>query len=205
MEITWFHSQNLVEIVPLLDFLAPRKLRTVLEIGSANGGTARMWAELVAPQEGIVYAIDLFNDPAYPGFTWWNDFEGKLLNVVPSAYHGTPFERFVHEIKGDSHDPAVIAQVRGLSVDFLFLDGDHHYEAVKTDFENYAPLVHPGGVIALHDILESEYGYKAGKEVYKLWPQLKQDKAYDCLEFVDPERAGGSDRQPMGIGVLIRK
>ena len=35
------------------------------------------------------------------------------------------------------------------AIDFLFLDGDHSYEGVRRDFENYAPLVRPGGIVAL--------------------------------------------------------
>jgi len=35
----------------------------------------------------------------------------------------------------------------------LFLDGDHSYEGVKADFENYGGKVRPGGVIAMHDLI----------------------------------------------------
>ena len=37
-------------------------------------------------------------------------------------------------------------------VDFLFIDGDHGYEAAKHDFESLLPLVKEGGIIAFHDI-----------------------------------------------------
>jgi predicted O-methyltransferase YrrM len=37
-------------------------------------------------------------------------------------------------------------------IDFLFLDGDHSYEGVKTDVDSWLPKVKSGGVVAMHDI-----------------------------------------------------
>lgn len=37
------------------------------------------------------------------------------------------------------------------SVDFVFIDADHSYEAVKRDIAAWRPKVKPGGVIAGHD------------------------------------------------------
>mgnify|MGYP003676305803 CR=1 FL=1 len=37
--------------------------------------------------------------------------------------------------------------------DAIFIDGNHSYEYVKKDLENYYPLVKEGGIIALHDAL----------------------------------------------------
>lgn len=37
------------------------------------------------------------------------------------------------------------------SIDILFIDGDHSYNGVKTDIENYLPKIKPGGIIAGHD------------------------------------------------------
>lgn len=36
-------------------------------------------------------------------------------------------------------------------IDLLFIDGDHTYEAVKQDFEEWFPFVKKGGVIVFHD------------------------------------------------------
>jgi hypothetical protein len=37
-------------------------------------------------------------------------------------------------------------------IDFLLIDGDHEYEGVKGDFDNWFPAVDVGGVIAFHDV-----------------------------------------------------
>jgi len=51
------------------------------------------------------------------------------------------------------------------SLDFVFIDAQHHYEAVKEDIELWAAKVRPGGVIGGHDYLNGriesgEYGVK---------------------------------------------
>lgn len=37
------------------------------------------------------------------------------------------------------------------ALDFLFIDGDHTYKSVLTDFEQWAKHVKPGGILAMHD------------------------------------------------------
>jgi predicted O-methyltransferase YrrM len=37
------------------------------------------------------------------------------------------------------------------TVDFIFIDGDHSYEACQADIAAWAPFVKRGGVIAFHD------------------------------------------------------
>jgi len=34
---------------------------------------------------------------------------------------------------------------------FLFIDGDHNYEAVLRDYQEWTPLLKPGGILAIHD------------------------------------------------------
>jgi predicted O-methyltransferase YrrM len=42
-------------------------------------------------------------------------------------------------------------------IDFLFIDGDHAYEAVRRDWEDWTPFVAPHGYVALHDAQPSEW------------------------------------------------
>lgn len=37
--------------------------------------------------------------------------------------------------------------------DLAFIDGDHHYEQARRDFENLLTMAKPGAVIALHDVI----------------------------------------------------
>ena len=43
-------------------------------------------------------------------------------------------------------------------IDFLFIDGDHNYEAVMRDFNEWTPLLKVGGILAIHDSRMSRPG-----------------------------------------------
>jgi predicted O-methyltransferase YrrM len=78
-------------------------------------------------------------------------------------------------------------------VDFLFVDGDHEYEGVVKDYELYAPLVRPGGLIAFHDIVPGDEEVVGG--VPRFWEELKG--SHETTELVESLDQGG-----YGIGVL---
>lgn len=44
-----------------------------------------------------------------------------------------------------------IAIREGISIDLLFIDANHSYDSVKSDFLGFLPLVNEGGLIVLHD------------------------------------------------------
>jgi predicted O-methyltransferase YrrM len=100
----------------------------------------------------------------------------------------------MHLIRGDSHSEEVATRVRDItqSLDVLFIDGDHTYEGVKHDFVSYAPLVHPGGIVAFHDI--AEHREQAGGDVPRFWNEVKT--SYRHEEIIENREQG------FGIGVL---
>ncbi|WP_051328837.1 ATP-binding cassette domain-containing protein [Geminicoccus roseus] len=108
----------------------------------------------------------LFEIGTYMGRTTWHlarvapDAEVWTLNLPPEAdpriapvlgsyYRGTPEEARIHELWTDSRtfDPGELAG----TMDFVFVDADHCYEAVVADTERALRLVRPGGVVIWHD------------------------------------------------------
>ncbi|PYI84482.1 MAG: hypothetical protein DME26_13145 [Verrucomicrobia bacterium] len=70
------------------------------------------------------------------------------------------FEEFQRNIKEAGVDDVIVPHVdysdavaRSFAepVEFIFIDGLHEYEAVKTDFEAWYPKIIEGGVMAFHD------------------------------------------------------
>lgn len=45
----------------------------------------------------------------------------------------------------------VVSKYKETQVNFIFIDADHSYEAVKEDFELWSPLIKKGGILAFHD------------------------------------------------------
>ena len=76
-----------------------------------------------------------------------------------SVKSGTLYEKFISNTERVKH---IVTPVRGDSVsvasqyaddllDFVFIDGDHRYECVKSDIEAWLPKMKSGSVLAGHD------------------------------------------------------
>ena len=62
-------------------------------------------------------------------------------------------------IPADSKQVGEVLSRIPATLDILFIDGDHTYEGVKSDLDNYGYLVQSGGSIVCHDVLS---GYDPG-------------------------------------------
>ncbi len=158
------------EIEGLLDLLAAKRPRTVLEIGTWNGGTLYLFARVAAP-DALLVTVDIDGGPGAR--------LGRLSSVgLLCSGSAAPGQRVVPLLRRDSHDPPTLAQIeRALGrrpVDLLFIDGDHSYDGVRSDFEVYGRLVRPGGLVAFHDIVP---GAPEGVgEVPRFWQELKRER-----------------------------
>ena len=173
------------EIKSLLNTVASIKPKTVLEIGTKNGGTLFLFTK-VATQDGQIISID-FPD-GHGGFYPNSRYNFYKMFAVPPQQ--------INLIKGDSHwqstKDELLQLVGSKKIDFLFIDGDHSFEGVKMDFEMYGPLVRPGGLVAFHDIKPTKENNWSG--VIPFWSTIKGQ--YKSTEFLGPEENWG------GIGVI---
>jgi len=179
--------QKKAEIMALLERLQPLQPRRVLEIGTAAGGTLFLLSRVAAPN-ALLVSIDMPEGRFGGGY--------NLLRRGLYSSFARRGQRIVL-IRGDSHRQAVrkrlAAALNGQPLDFLFIDGDHSAVGVLQDFEDYAPFVRPGGLIAFHDIRPAERGWS--DEVYLVWPELAA--RFDGEELVDDSGPSG-----YGIGLL---
>ena len=87
---------------------------------------------------------------------------------------------------GDSGTDAYVAWRRELGpIDLVLIDANHHYRAVRRDFE--IERAQPHRFLALHDITGARRGTEG---VARLWRELDGNK----IEIVAPE-------SKMGIGI----
>lgn len=68
---------------------------------------------------------------------------------------------------------------QGLSIDYLHIDADHHYEGVKKDWDLYHTLVPAEGVISLHDTVN----YREPCGVPALIDEIREDPAFELVNF----------------------
>jgi predicted O-methyltransferase YrrM len=181
------------ELAPLIGLVRNRKLKTVVEIGTARGGTFYIWCKLAGPDATIV-SIDL------PGGPFRGSHVHREADVQTLLAYRRP-DQVLHFLRTDSHSPATLEQLVQIlssrAVDFLFIDGDHTYEGVKQDFDFYSPLVAPHGLIAFHDIVPALHNTAC--QVHVFWREIKY--RYRHVEFVEHE-SHPAWRSWGGIGVL---
>jgi predicted O-methyltransferase YrrM len=171
------------EISALVDLLKKHQPRNILEIGSESGGTFYLWCQL-AKIGGLKISLDLPSG---------DSGSGTYRDPVALAERTAQFKGWsanVRVVTGDSHALETWREVNKFlgphapTLDFLFIDGDHSYEGVKKDFEDYRCFVRPGGLIAFHDIVDSEFHRKRGCQVAKFWEELRrQPVTFPAQEF----------------------
>jgi cephalosporin hydroxylase len=168
------------EIKDLAGFVQKQKPSVIVEIGTKYGGTFMIWNEI---SDGLKISIDL-TDGIHGGVS--NEDIVNRDNFFKKKYG----ENCIF-INGNSHSIStyekLLSVLNGKKIDFLFIDGDHTYEGVKSDFNMYNTLVKKGGYIAFHDINDSENHRKRNVHVCQLWQELN----YDKIEFNSNEDWGG--------------
>jgi predicted O-methyltransferase YrrM len=116
---------------------------TIVEIGSYLGASTAFMAYAATTKGGVVHAVD----------TWQNDSmggEGSRDTFAEFRANTDSFAHFIVPHRGRSVD---VAQREGpISCDMLFIDGDHHVDAVIADLRHWLPSLKPGGLLAMHDI-----------------------------------------------------
>ena len=168
------------EITALARAVAQLEPKIILEIGTARGGTLLIWSRLAAEK---VISCDLQDMHR----------QAPLFRAFPPPGSNCR----VVLLSGNSHDAAfkqrVARELDGRKADFIFIDGDHTEGGVTADFNDYKEFARPGGIIAFHDIVESQP--LPTNQVYSLWKRIKHE--YPSEEFVnDPQQCG------FGIGII---
>ncbi len=184
-------GQSKLELSQLLNWIKQQPApKAVLEIGTARGGTLFCWCALAAPDATII-SLDL------PGGVHGGGYPPWKLNFY--RQFAGPKQK-IHLIRGDSHSQLMLEEVKKVLLpgwlDFLFIDGDHTLEGVRSDYEMYSPLVKPGGTIIFHDICIHRVEFDC--HVDEFWNKLKQGREY--WEFIENPKQG-----VYGIGVTIAK
>lgn len=176
------------EMTRLARFVYDMKPKAVLEIGTASGGTLFLWCRL-ASADATIISIDLPGGPFGGGYPEWR------ISFYKKMARG---KQTLELLRQNSHDPATLRDVmrilNGHEVDFLFIDGDHTYEGVKSDFDMYSPLVKNGGIIAFHDIVP--HPDESTCQVSRFWNQVKATRQH--LEIVE-----SWEQRWAGLGVLF--
>ena len=149
-----------------------RGKRSVVEIGVAEGASGVALRGAMDPA-GTLYLVDPFHLSRVPALNF-------MHRAARRAVGGGPGARTVW-IKAFSHDAARDWKA---PIDFLLIDGDHHEEAVRQDWNDWQGGVIEGGIVAFHDA--------------RLFPNGWTSPEYGPVRFIDSQFRQGTS-QPWEI------
>jgi predicted O-methyltransferase YrrM len=168
-----------------------------VEIGSARGLSAcYVGMALKHRGHGKLYAIDPHER------TNWNDTDSvDTYDIMQRNLRACGVEQYVEIIRAYSNDAA---KNWTRPIDMIFIDGDHSYEGVKTDWDLFVPFVRPSGVVIFHDTIWDVAGDPMWKRedmgVPVFVDELRQ-RGYPVITF--DRHHGISLVQPVAGGVKL--
>jgi cephalosporin hydroxylase len=180
--------QHVEELIELAKVIEDKKPRTILEIGTARGGTLFLASQLAA-DDALIVSIDLPDGMYGGGYPKWK---------IPFYLSFKKANQKIELIQGDSHSDEIYNQLlsilNGRKIDYLFIDGDHTFEGVKKDFDTYTQLLNDKAVVAFHDI-GKDLSEVPNHFVHEYWESIKNK--YNYREVIkDPKQS------KLGIGII---
>jgi predicted O-methyltransferase YrrM len=165
-----------IETQVLAHLIAHRKPENIFEIGTYDGLTTLHFA-YNSPKESIIYTLDLPPDTDVTALSKqysYDDLQAVKLSVETSnkrKFKNDPTITNIVELFGDSMR-FDFSPYYGM-IDFMFIDGNHSYEFVKSDTENAFRMLSSNGVIVWHD-----YDYICHKDTFNYLNSLTREHGY---------------------------
>ena len=140
------------EVLSIAAIVGEKKPKRLLEIGTFDGNTTLQMA-LNAPDDALIHTIDL---PVGETETKEPVLESDLQFICDEKKQTRKFQgsTVAHKIQqhfGDSTEYDFSRFTEDGPLDFIFIDGGHSYECVKSDTQNALQVLQSGGVILWHD------------------------------------------------------
>jgi predicted O-methyltransferase YrrM len=133
--------------VVVLQSYASKADTTIVEIGCAYGGSSMLFL-LGKKEQARVHSIDPFVVDSMDTFQATRDLCHTHV-VRALADVGKAERSSAWNLIPDYSYNAV--KTWELTIDVLFIDGDHTYDAVAQDFNQWLPFVRKGGYVLFHD------------------------------------------------------
>jgi predicted O-methyltransferase YrrM len=147
--------------------------RVIVEIGVAEGAGAWEMRSVMAA-DGTIFLVDPYH---LSRFGRYGPAGLIARRLVASATRGEA--RWITEF---SPLPALGWTT---PIDFLFIDGNHDYEAVKRDWQEWTRHLAPGGHVALHDSRIEASWTEADWGPVRWLNELREDPEWTVVAGID--------------------
>lgn len=178
-------QQAIDELENLIEEIGDRKFKTMAEIGTADGGTLWLYSNLF----GSIGCKFIVTDMDIRPIT-------KRVMAMITERMGVKFEIF--ECKNHMFrlkEP----------VEFLHIDGDHSYNATKSNYHFNEGMVVPGGMIVVHDTMLMEGPIRFRKELESSGVKTKTFSGHKTLcDCFGPNRINPT-RRLFGMTIIYKE
>jgi predicted O-methyltransferase YrrM len=148
----WFDYANIYD--KQVDLL--KNGSTIVEVGCWLGKSSCYLAEKIkeSGKKIKLFCVDIWeytdDDPYYLSF---RETHPDLLKAFQSNVNALGFSKIIKAVQGES---AMVSQTfHDESIDFIFLDGNHHSPFIDDDLKLWYPKLKYGGCIAGHDYIDA--------------------------------------------------
>lgn len=139
-------------------------------------------AKILKPNRYVelgLYKCELFNRIV--------PYAGELIGVDIDRKSGTYMEKSPKTkfLCMTTQQAALEIKDANTAIDFLFIDADHSYQAVKSDFGTYFPMVSDQGIIIFHDAYPKNKKYASpeycGDGYRAIWELSKISREFELV------------------------
>ena len=157
-------------------FIAAQNITSAIEIGVYRGASSYFLAAML--------------QRAVP------DVRYHMVDIIDNI---VCYKWFAEHLNIETHLTLTSEDFKGQEYDFVFIDADHSYPAVKLDYDNIGKYCKK--MVAFHDIYGHEYDYLDGG-VYRFWQEFKSD--YSKKGRLNAKEFALCPVEWMGLGIGVR-
>lgn len=150
-------------------------IKTYLEIGVHNGMSASYVAYHKKPK--IIFGLDLFLGEENTMYNYTGPSNKDKINDMirrDTSYKNIQLSNrsnsIINLIKGNSL--SFDFKTLNTKFDLVFIDGDHTFEGVRSDFDKVCSVIHSGSIIVFDD-----YNYKFFPQIVDAVDQIVKDNS----------------------------
>jgi len=159
--------------------LAGGRLGPLLEIGSYCGKSAVYLGAAARVAGTVLFTVD-HHRGSEENQAGWEHHDPEVVDSRTGRMDTLPFFRRTIEAAGLEDvvvaivgSSATVAGAWETRVGLLFVDGGHAQDVALADYESWARLVIPGGLLAIHDVFEDPTD--GGQAPYNVWLRALSD------------------------------
>jgi len=134
---------------------------------------------------GDLYLVDVWRPLSIEEYDDISNNENHITSYIDTVNNISGFEKraFMIRMSGDK----AVNLFRDHSIDFIYIDANHSYKAVKKDIELWYPKIRYGGMISGHDYLPKHlYEYRNSNNDKDISLYLGEEGIYTGLFGVNP-------------------